>query len=120
MCNYYKGSIMQVYTRANGNFIVESDEGAQSVVTPTDENYQEILDFVAKNPESVSVYDAEADRQEHIQNINHRLAEIDREAIRPMRAALAGTSTLFDTDKLADLEAEADKLREELRGLLDE
>jgi hypothetical protein len=111
---------MKVYTRANGNFIVESAEGAQSVVTPTDENYQEIVDFVAKNPDSVSVYDAEADIYEAKHKINHRLAEIDREAIRPMRAALAGTSTLYDTDKLAELEAEADLLREELRGLLDE
>jgi hypothetical protein len=43
-----------------------------------------------------------------------RLAEIDREAIRPLRAVAAGTQTTADTDKLAALEAEAGQLRSTL------
>jgi len=41
-----------------------------------------------------------------------RLLEIDRLSLRPLRAKLAGTATQNDTDKLLELEAEAESLRE--------
>ena len=41
-----------------------------------------------------------------------RLLEIDLLSLRPLRAKLAGTATQVDTDKLLELEAEAESLRE--------
>ena len=41
-----------------------------------------------------------------------RLLEIDLLSLRPLRAKLAGTATQNDTDKLLELEAEAESLRE--------
>lgn len=49
--------------------------------------------------------------------INARLAEIDREAIRPLRSVQAGNAAEFDLDKLAALENEAETLRKELQDM---
>ena len=46
-----------------------------------------------------------------------RLAEIDRESIRPLRAIADGNAVQADKDKLAALDTEAAGLREELAGL---
>ena len=46
-----------------------------------------------------------------------RLAEIDLESIRPLRAVLTEAATDFDTQKLTALESEAAELREELKGV---
>ena len=43
-----------------------------------------------------------------------RLAAIDAEAIRPLRAIAAGTATTIDRGKIAALETEAAELRHEL------
>ena len=43
-----------------------------------------------------------------------RLAAIDAEAIRPLRAIAAGTATTIDRGKIAALETEAAELRQEL------
>lgn len=40
-----------------------------------------------------------------------RLAQIDAETVRPLRAVYAGTATQTDRDKLTSLEAEAVQLR---------
>jgi|AKVG01.1.fsa_nt_gi hypothetical protein len=50
-------------------------------------------------------------------HIKVRLAEIDRESVRPLRAVNAGTASQFDTTKLAELDAEAETLRDELATL---
>lgn len=49
--------------------------------------------------------------------IDARLAAIDVEAIRPLRAIVIGAGTQFDTDKLAALEVEAATLRAERAAL---
>jgi hypothetical protein len=49
--------------------------------------------------------------------ITVRLAEIDTASIRPLRAIADGTATDFDMQKLANLEAEAATLRDELAGM---
>lgn len=46
-----------------------------------------------------------------------RLAAIDTESIRPLRAMVAGTATAGDTSKLAALDTEAAALRAELAAL---
>lgn len=49
--------------------------------------------------------------------IKQQLSELDREAIRPLRAKLADNATEEDEDKLLQIEEEASRLREELRNL---
>ncbi len=46
-----------------------------------------------------------------------RLLEIDLLSLRPLRAQLAGTATQNDTDKLLELETEAESLRMLFRQL---
>lgn len=53
-----------------------------------------------------------------VEVIKARLAEIDEESIRPLRASIAGTADDYDVNKLQELEKEAEELREELRGLV--
>jgi len=50
--------------------------------------------------------------------IQTRLNKIDQESARPFRAILAGKETEFDHQKLAALEAEAEKLRAQLKELI--
>ena len=47
-----------------------------------------------------------------------KLAAIDAESVRPLRAINAGTDTAEDRDKLAELDVQAEVLRKELEGLL--
>ena len=49
--------------------------------------------------------------------IKQRFAEIDSQKIRPLSAIALGTATKDDTDKLAELETQAVKLRNELAEL---
>lgn len=59
-------------------------------------------------------------KKNRIEEIKSRLNQIDIvESIRPIRAIQAGVGTEFDTQKIKDLELEAETLREELRGLND-
>lgn len=51
--------------------------------------------------------------------IRARLAEIDAESIRAVRAVTAGTATSEDTEKLKVLETEAQDLREEMKGIVE-
>ena len=46
-----------------------------------------------------------------------RLRQIDAESVRPLRSKLSGVSTKYDDQKLAELDAEASALREELKGM---
>ena len=46
-----------------------------------------------------------------------RLAQIDAESVRPLRAKLAGNATGDDNSKLAALDTEAAALRIELKGM---
>ena len=52
-----------------------------------------------------------------IDEIKSRLAEIDNESIRALRAVGAGRGAQADTDKLVSLETEAESLRAELIAL---
>lgn len=52
--------------------------------------------------------------QQRIDEIKRQLTELDDQAIRPLRAILAGTSTDADRDKLREIEAQAEVLRAEL------
>lgn len=58
------------------------------------------------------------ENERRVQEIKQRLAEIDTESIRPLRATADGSATEFDTQKLATLETEAQALRTELKSLI--
>lgn len=51
------------------------------------------------------------------EEIKRQLAELDSQAIRPLRAIMAGTATGEDTEKLREIEAQAEILRSELAEL---
>jgi hypothetical protein len=67
--------------------------------------------FPASSPDNAN---PESDR---LAEINSRLTVIDAESARPMRAIIAGAATEADTSRLAELEAEAETLREERKTL---
>ena len=56
-------------------------------------------------------------KQNRIAEIKGLLSNIDTQTVRPLRAKIAGTATAIDEDKLSELEAEAVKLRTELKSL---
>ena len=56
--------------------------------------------------------------ERRVQEIKQRLAEIDTESIRPLRATVDGSVSEFDTLKLAALEQEATALRTEMNSLI--
>ena len=62
---------------------------------------------------------AEQAKQEHKQELLAQLDAVDLKTIRPLRAIQAGTGTQEDTDKLEELEAQAEQIRAELRELED-
>lgn len=55
--------------------------------------------------------------EEHISQLKNELEELDRQAIRPLRAVAAGNDTEEDRDKLAELEEQAEVIRLELAKL---
>ena len=54
---------------------------------------------------------AEIELQKKQELATERLLEIDLLSLRPLRAQLAGTATQNDTDKLLELETEAERFR---------
>lgn len=58
-------------------------------------------------------------REQRREQIKAELSALDLQAVRPLRAIAAGTATDADHAKLADLEAQAEKLRAELGVLGD-
>ncbi len=60
---------------------------------------------------------AEIELQKKQELATERLLEIDLLSMRPLRAQLAGNATQNDTDKLLELETEAESLRKEFRQL---
>ena len=57
-------------------------------------------------------------KDKRIKEIENRLTILDALSVRPLRAISAGSTDQYDYDKLAELDAESELLRTELRGLL--
>jgi len=75
---------------------------------------------IALTPDEIAESAARAAQQvrtARADDISWRLLEIDRAAIRPLRAIAAGTGTGDDMAKLSALETEAEALRAELAAL---
>ena len=60
---------------------------------------------------------AEQEKQAHKADLIAQLDALDLKCIRALRAIQAGQGTQADTDKLAELEAQAAQIREELQEL---
>jgi hypothetical protein len=108
----------RITKKPDGSYLIDQGRGPctyHAHQTATPEQWQAAEDYATEHPDMVDEWiEPDYARITRIGAIKRRLEAIDREAIRPMRAALAGTATLYDTDKLADLEQEVDELRAEL------
>ncbi len=71
-----------------------------------------LIDIVPIEPPEIT-----RSAEERTEELKKRLDEIDRQAIRPLRAIAAGTATDEDRSVLAELEAQAEKIREEIAEL---
>lgn len=67
---------------------------------------------------AISNYDHKKQSDDkRLNSISARLAQVDTESVRPLRAKAAGNATAADDSKLAALDAEAAALRVELKGM---
>jgi len=84
----------------------------------SDGSEHEITEIEGQLPESASLTKpepTEAEKaQQRIIEIQQQLTANDLASVRPLRAKLAGTSTDFDDNRLAELEEQAQALRAEL------
>lgn len=85
--------------------VVDIETGSQRSIPMTAEEIAAIEDAAQKLP------------SQRIDEIKERLAQIDIDSVRPLRAIAAGSHTQFDSDKLASLDSEAAALRAELASL---
>jgi hypothetical protein len=102
-----------MYKLTNSNTIRRA-EGACIPADPANTDYQQYQEWLAagNTPEP-----ADPPPNPRPAEILARLAEIDMESIRALRAIQAGRGKLFDTQKLTALEDEAEALRAELPTL---
>ena len=91
------------------DFIIEQDHKNGYEVKET-ETALEAWGFTAEEI-------AEQEKQAHRADLVAQLDALDLKTIRALRAIEAGTGTQADTDKLAELEAQAAQIREELKEL---
>lgn len=68
-----------------------------------------LIDIVPKEPP-----EGTRSAEEQTEELKNRLDEIDRQAIRPLRAIAAGTATDEDRSVLAELEAQAEEIRAQM------
>lgn len=68
----------------------------------------------------VDIPESEPAAEEKAEELKVQLDEIDKQAIRPLRAIAAGTATDEDRETLAELERQAEEIRNELAELSEE
>ena len=68
-----------------------------------------LIDIVPKEPP-----EGTRSAEEQTEELKNRLDEIDRQAIRPLRAIAAGTATDEDRSVLAELEMQAEEIRAQM------
>ena len=65
----------------------------------------------------VDIVEGEFTNEQQIQNLKQQLNDLDLEAVRPLRAIVAGTATDEDTTRLTAIESLAVSLREKIAAL---
>lgn len=105
---------MQILTDSNNNIIQTASLGDIPNGIDIDLSMYKLIDGnLILDTDKVKATEMAA----RIVEIKSRLAEIDSESIRPLRAVLADTATDADKSKLTELENEAIELRTELSNL---
>ena len=79
---------------------------------PVEDENGNLIDIVPKEPP-----EGTRSAEEQTEELKNRLDEIDRQAIRPLRAIAAGTATDEDRRILAELEAQAEEIRAQMAEL---
>ena len=69
------------------------------------------------NGELTDIVEGELTNEQQIQNLKQQLNDLDLEAVRPLRAIVAGTATEEDNTRLAAIESLAVSLREKIAAL---
>lgn len=92
-----------------------------AIVPTVNELYTQVEEWLKSNdwaalPDDFGVQPKTAEQR--IKEIENRLSELDLLSLRPLRAIEAGSATQYDRDKLVELDAESEALRNELRGLM--
>ena len=115
---------LPIIKRNDGTFVI-TNNGYPYHVIPGDSLFSKVIEFAEENSTQVSSEleipppsDKDLDKK-RILEIQARLAEIDIESARPLRALAAGSGTDFDREKLSKLDAEVRTLRKE-RAFLSE
>jgi hypothetical protein len=101
----YKLNANETVTRLSDGAVIPNDRG--------NTDYRAYLEWAASNTALPADPGPSARRAEIIE----RLAQIDTDSVRPLRATFANTATTHDTKKLHALDAEAANLRAELAAL---
>ena len=76
-------------------------------IEPVTNEHGELIDV--KSPEPTT--------EQKIAELKQQLAELDLQAVRPLRAIAAGTATDEDKSRLAEIEGQAEALRAEIANL---
>lgn len=79
---------------------------------PVEDENGNLIDIVPIEPPEIA-----RSAEEQTEELKNRLDEIDRQAIRPLRAIAAGTATDEDRRILAELEAQAKEIRAQMAEL---
>ena len=107
---YYEGELK------SGFQYVEDETAAEIAENP--ERYQEKDGKLVRLSDSeYSTYLQTREKEAQTAEIKSQLAALDAEAVRPLRAILAGTQTDEDVEKLHDIENRAVEYRNQLAGL---
>lgn len=69
------------------------------------------------NGELTDIVEGEPTNEQKIQCLKQQLAELDLQAVRPLRAIAAGTATDEDKSRLTEIELQAETLRAEIANL---
>ena len=70
------------------------------------------------NGELTDIVEGEPTNEQKIQVLKQQLDNLDLQAVRPLRAIVAGTATEEDTVKLSEIESTATELRTQLSNLI--
>ena len=90
------------------------DNSELAIKIQTIQNPKFVID---DNGELTDIVEGEPTNEQKIQCLKQQLAELDLQAVRPLRAIAAGTATDEDKSRLAEIEKQAEALRAEIAEL---